>query len=464
MAQPLDTAAIKQFTSGDPVLTRIKDLVVDKPAIIRGRIVWVSKAGKNFFITFRDGPFGRDRMQVVLAETLWQAEVRTGAVVSFTGHTMPKPDSAELEFHATSCHIIGASTERYTKICPRDASAEVAAKMRHFSIRRPTDMVLAHINHKMLDAIDATFADMGCLKITPPSFIKSRCEGGAALFKINNYPSLTSAKPMSDVFLTESSQFYLEYEAQAHLQHVGCVAPSFRAEKSTGPRHLTEFIHCEVEFVYVETLDQHVALLKQFLSRLMHHFIALAGELVKELSPEVFVRLQRLVAMTDNIVMLSHLELIAKLNEQGRLKEDGTPYLPADDVKEADEKFIINQYDAVVFLYGFPAATKAFCVKPLDTPLDDVPRVMGIDVEFPGVGEVFGSGVRAGADLEALTKVIIAQDAKPEDYAAYLDIRREGWVPTSGFGLGVGRFMCFLLDMDHITKVVEWPCRPGKIF
>jgi asparaginyl-tRNA synthetase len=305
---------------------------------------------------------------------------------------------------------------------------------------------------------------MGCTEITPPSFVGVECEGGSTLFKLK-HPGVHGD---CDVFLTQSSQFYLEYTLPS-LGDTYCLAQSFRAEKSHTRRHLTEFTHAETEWKDIRKLDDHMEKLKQMIRLILKYFkkytISVAGDSgpLQDYSSirkvDLKGRLDMLIQMADDIVHLKHQDAIEKLKEYGIVKEDGSQYTERDDIPEVAERKLIDTMGKIVFLTHFPMETKSFYMK---ADPEDPTRAWGVDVEVPGVGEVIGSGVRE-SDYGTLLKQMKAQGLKEEDYREYLDLRKYGFAQTAGMGLGVDRFLCWILDLFTIRQSVTFPRYPGCV-
>lgn len=424
---------------------------------------WVMKAQKmkkQTFLQIRDGPETADKVQVVVPVELSSDELVAEAYVCITGKPSLLPAKARsyksFEIQASGVQIIGKSDTDFSSRCPPDAGPDVRLTERHLYLRDEKFSVITKIRAMLVAALRRTFEDMTCTEIFPPSFVGNQCEGGATLFKLK-YPDAT--KGDIDAYLSQSSQFYLEYAAPA-LGDVYCIAPSFRAERSHTRRHLLEFMHAECEWVGILTFEQHLEKLRQLLIGTVTHFRTLAGKLVEQLDPRLVARLDKLVAMTQDIVILTHADAIKKCREYGIKDPDtGKDFTDRADIPEMAERALIDKMDKIVFLVKFPGEFKSFYMCP---DPDDPTRVLGCDVETPGVGEIIGSGVRV-YDKDMLIQKLKAQGLKEEEYREYIDLRRYGFSRTSGMGLGVDRMLTWLLDCHSIRDVVTFVRVPGRI-
>jgi asparaginyl-tRNA synthetase len=176
---------------------------------------------------------------------------------------------------------------------------------------------------------------------------------------------------------------------------------------------------------------------------------------------DVYQRVLKLREMCDDIVVLDHKDAIAECVKREIYKdpEQKIHFDERDDIPEAQERALIDAMGKIVFLVRFPHEFKSFYMAR--DPEDDT-RVLGCDVEVPGVGEVVGSGVRE-KDFDTLQMRLKESGLKPEDYSEYLDLRKYGACQTSGMGLGVDRMLVWLLGVESIRDVVTFPRFPGYL-
>lgn len=441
---------------------RIKHLIdhVGQEITIVGWISRVQSFKKHSFITLRDGVGSSASVQVILPSTIPAPIVES--YVSLTGTVKKLPDKAystqPIEVHATSLKILSDSDPDFSSRCPSDAGPVVRLDERHLYLRDDRFGLLTKVRAVFLKAIRKYFEDSDCTEIVPPSFVGTRCEGGATLFEMK-HPA--SEKGDIDCYLTQSSQFYLEM-AVPSLGDCFCIAPSFRREKSHTRRHLTEFLHAEAEWSGIFTFEDHLTKLKQMLTGILMRFAMYCekqGDLLKQLGLKE--RVDKLILMTKEIVMLPHREAIRYCRDHEIYKdpETKTHFDDRDDIPEAQERQMIDQMGKIVFLCKFPIEQKSFYCLP--DPAD--PSVSwACDVEVPGVGEIIGSSVRIG-DSETLIKRMKEEGLKSEDYREYLDLRKYGHGHTGGMGLGVDRMLTWILDLHSIRDIVTFPRYPGRL-
>lgn len=423
---------------------------------ILGFIQTIRAGKKRTFIELR---YGRYQIQVV-ADSAALPKVTVCSYIKVQGRVSKLPDGKyatggiPVEIQDATVTVLSLADEDTPSKCPPSSSVEVQLLERHHYFRDPDFVRLMRMHDLLLQAFRLHFQRLECVEITPPSFTGVECEGGATLFKVE-HPGKSTQTPM-DAFLTQSSQFALEMM----LPGVGdcyCIAPSFRAENSHTRRHLTEFTHVECEWGGILTFEDHLARLRYLLQSVVSKFLHLAEKELKECGK--FERVNTLYEMTHDIKTLEHKDAIMLLQRLDIKKDDGTFFSLRDDIPEKQEREMIDGIGKIVFLTKFPREFKSFYMA-LDP--EDPSRVLGCDVEVPGVGEIIGSGVRE-ADAKRLTERMLECKLKPEDYTEYLDLRKSGFAQTSGMGLGLGRMLCWLLDISSIRQATAFPRFPGYL-
>ncbi len=420
-----------------------------------------SSSKKLSFLTLYYGP---TEVQVVY-ET---SKVTTPTIMSYirvTGTVRQIPSDKysfmSVEIVDASIQILSLADEKSQSVCPPEASQEVRLQKRHYYFRDPEFAKTLHLSDLLCQAIRMHFQTTHCREIIPPSFTGVECEGGATLFSVQ-HPGKSSAEPIS-AFLTQSSQFALEMT----LPGTGdcfCIAPSFRAEHSHTRRHLTEFTHVESEWGGILTFEDHLDKLRGLLRGILRHFLDISEHELKkygkyEKDRTLYTRVKTLYDMTADILVLDHKDAIKMCTQFGLEKEPGVPFSERDDIPEAQERQLIDKIGKIVFLVRFPKEFKSFYMA-LDP--EDSSRVLGCDVEVPGVGEIIGSGVRE-SDYDRLYQRLIESGLKPDDYSEYLDLRKSGFAYTSGMGLGLGRMLTWILGVSSIREVVAFPRFPAYV-
>jgi Aspartyl/asparaginyl-tRNA synthetases len=314
------------------------------------------------------------------------------------------------------------------------ADSEYLLDVRHLWLRSRKMQAVLKIRHTVFGALHEYFRKNGFYEVQTPMFITAAVEGGATLFKVDYF-----GQP---VYLTQSSQFYLEALIFS-LEKVYVVAPSFRAEPSRTRRHLTEFWHAEMEIAWADLEDA---------ARVGEEVISYVVEKVLQ---ERQVELKLLGRRTEPLertkppfYRVSYDEAIEILQRKGVKISWG------DDIGADEERALTLEFDKPIVLYGFPEKLKAFYHR--NNPKR--PEVtLSFDVLLPeGYGEVIGGGERI-YDAKELVDKIIRFGLNPEDYQWYIDLRRYGSVPHSGFGLGMDRLTMWITGADHVRDVVPFP-------
>lgn len=314
------------------------------------------------------------------------------------------------------------------------ADSEYLLDVRHLWLRSRKMQAVLKIRHTVFGALHEYFRKNGFYEVQTPMFITAAVEGGATLFKVDYF-----GQP---VYLTQSSQFYLEALIFS-LEKVYVVAPSFRAEPSRTRRHLTEFWHAEMEIAWADIEDA---------ARIGEEVISYVVEKVlQERQDELKLlgrRTEPLERTKPPFYRVSYDEAIEILQKKGVKIGWG------DDIGADEERALTLEFDKPIVLYGFPEKLKAFYHR--NNPKR--PEVtLSFDVLLPeGYGEVIGGGERI-YDAKELVDKIIRFGLNPEDYQWYIDLRRYGSVPHSGFGLGMDRLTMWITGADHVRDVVPFP-------
>ncbi len=316
------------------------------------------------------------------------------------------------------------------------SESEYLLDVRHLWVRSRRMWATLRIRHTVFEAIHEYFRAHGFYEIHAPMFVSAAVEGGATLFKVMYFDR-------DDVYLTQSSQFYAEALIFS-LGKVYIVAPSFRAEPSRTRRHLTEFWHAEAEMAWSD-LEDAMRVSEELITHIVRKVL---NERLEELS--VLRRdVERLELVKPPFPRISYDEAIEKI-----LRPKGFNVKWGDDIGADEERAITEQFDVPVHLHHFPESIKAFYHK------NDPKRpetTLSFDVLAPeGYGEIVGGGERIESEEELVAK-IKRFGLNVKDYEWYVDLRRYGSVPHSGFGLGVDRVVAWICGLDHIRDSVPFP-------
>jgi len=414
-------------------------------ARIRGWLVGVRSSGGILFLKIRDGT---DFIQCTL---------KKGTVVESTFdevEKLPVESTLELtgvvredkrapkgfELSIEQVRILSRAEEGYP-IAKKFHGPDFVLDYRHLWIRDEKMQSLFKVRSALLEAAREWFKSNGYLEVQVPTIITAACEGGSTLFEVKYFDQ--------KAYLTQSWQLYAEAMV-ASIGRIYTIAPSFRAEASRTRRHLTEYWHLEAEVLWAD-LEDIMKVQEQLLS---HICATLAEEKAVEL--ELLGRPpQDLLKVKPPFLRLTYRDVINHLQKRGVKVEFG------EDLAWEQESVIASEYDAPFFVTGYPKSAKAFYHK-IDPANPDL--TLSADLLAPeGYGEITGGGQRID-NLEELIGRIKENRLNPEDYNWYIDLRRYGAVPHSGFGLGVERTLSWICKLKHIRDAIAFPRLINRIY
>jgi len=327
-------------------------------------------------------------------------------------------------------------------ITPKEHGVEFLMDHRHLWLRSPRQHAIMRVRAEVIRAATAYLDGQGFLRVDAPILTPASVEGTTTLFE-------TAYFDLGTAYLTQSGQLYNEAAAMA-FGRVYSYGPTFRAEKSKTRRHLTEFWMLEPEVAYLD-LDGYMDLAEGFVSAIVQDVLRdRARELAvleRDLAP-----LRRVVPPFPRISYDEALEI---------LQRAAKPVPWGEDFGGDEETVISAHFDRPVFVHHFPAACKAFYMQP-DAARPAV--VLAADLLAPeGYGEIIGGGQRIH-DL-ALLEHRLAEYGLPRDvYRWYLDLRRYGAVPHSGFGIGIERTVAWICGLEHIREAIPFPRLINRLY
>ncbi|MCI4351919.1 MAG: asparagine--tRNA ligase [Thermoplasmata archaeon] len=310
---------------------------------------------------------------------------------------------------------------------------------RHLAIRSQEFVHIFRAKAALLAASREFLAQEHVLEVTPPIITGTAAEGGAEAFEFDYF-----GRPG---FLAQTAQLYLEAMLFPH-ERVYAVTPSFRAEKSRTPRHLTEYTHLEVELAWFD-LEELLGFTERMFVSVLHALAERCPEDLRAVGRDP-AELTRLTAPFDRISYEAAIE---------QLKRQGFPVEWGSDLGTAEERALTLERTSPLFVVNFPVELKAFYM--LRTP-DNPKTVEAADLLAPeGYGEIVGASCRE-VDIDRLTERIRAVGANLADYEWYLDLRRHGSVPHAGFGTGIERIMRWVTRREHIRDTTPFPRTPAR--
>ena len=321
----------------------------------------------------------------------------------------------------------------------QEQTEEFRLDKRHLVIRSDDHVATFRVKAELLRALRRFLDDEEVLEVTPPILTGNPAEGGAEAFTIDYF-----GRPG---YLSQSAQLYLEAMIAPH-ERVYALTPSFRAEKSRTPRHLTEYQHLEVELAWTD-LDELMTFVERMVASVAH---AVAERRPSELR-QLGRKPEELTVLAPPFPRLSYAAAIE------RLAHEGFPVAWGSDLGTAEERALTLESAVPLFVTRFPRELKAFYMRR--SP-DDPRTVEAADLLAPeGYGEMVGASCRE-TNLESLEERVRQIGANPEEYEWYFDLRRHGNVPHAGFGLGVERILRWMLRREHIRETTPFPRTPSR--
>jgi asparaginyl-tRNA synthetase len=318
---------------------------------------------------------------------------------------------------------------------------------RHLWVRTPRQSAILRIRAEIIKAARDYLDDNGFTLTDPPILTPAACEGTSTLFPVDYFGD--------EAYLTQSGQLYIESTALA-LGRVYSFGPTFRAEKSKTRRHLTEFWMVEPEMAYAG-LDDLMVLAENFISFIVERVLSRRVADLKVIQRDV----EKLATIKAPFPRISYDEAVAMLNgaHSKGLVENAFEY--GNDFGSPDETYISSQYDRPVMVHRYPAAVKAFYMEP--DPVD--PKfALCVDVLAPeGYGEIIGGSQRV-ASYDLLKQRIEEHKLPLDAFQWYLDLRRYGSVPHSGFGMGIERAVAWICGLEHVRETIPFARTLNRIY
>jgi len=464
----------------------IKDILTSEP---KGQAIdvygWVrtKRETKNLvFIEINDGScfasiqatFDRDKGLDNNTEALLK-KAGTGVSVKVSGNLVPSPAAGQrVELQANNIHIFGDADQEKYPLQKKRHSMEFLRDIAHLRARTNTFGAVARMRSQMAYAIHTFFQERGFQYVHTPIITGSDCEGAGEMFHVTTFDIEETVKKAlkekkdpdsfkidysQDFFgkqanLTVSGQLEGETYATA-LSRIYTFGPTFRAENSNTSRHLAEFWMVEPEMSFF-TIKENMELAEEFIVYLLKW----ALEKCKEDLEFFDSRIKKgLIEMLNNVVntpftRLTYTEAIAEL-EKHIDRFEFKPYWGCD-LQSEHERFLTEEvYKGPVIVTNYPKEIKSFYMKLNE----DGKTVRAMDVLVPGLGEIIGGSERE-ENLDILQGRIKELGLREEDYWWYLDLRRYGTVPHSGFGLGFERLLLYVTGMGNIRDVIPFPRAP----
>ena len=332
-------------------------------------------------------------------------------------------------------------------IARKEHGIDFLMENRHLWVRTPRQTAILRVRAEIIRAARNFFDERGFTLTDPPILTPAACEGTSTLFEVDYFDD--------QAFLTQSGQLYIEAMAMA-LGKVYSFGPTFRAEKSKTRRHLTEFWMVEPEVAYAQ-LDDIMQLAEEFISHLVQSAVTNRSADLAIIGRDV----TKLANIKPPFPRITYDEAVKMLHEGHAKGQVENKFEYGGDFGSPDETYISSQFDKPVMVHRYPAKVKAFYMEP-DPQNPEL--ALCVDVLAPeGYGEIIGGSQRIG-DYALLLKRIREHDLPEEAFKWYLDLRKFGGVPHSGFGMGIERAVAWVCGLEHVRETIPFARTLTRIY
>ncbi|MCK4813790.1 MAG: asparagine--tRNA ligase [Candidatus Marinimicrobia bacterium] len=421
----------------DYILAKYISKHLNKEVTLKGWIYNIRKSGKIWFLIFRDGT---EFIQCVVlknevTEKIFdlKSTLTQESSISVTGIVQEAPrQDIGYELLVKDIEVIHIAEEY--PIALKDHGVDFLMDKRHLWLRSKAPFAIMKIRAEIEQASRDFFNERDFTLVDSPMFTPNAAEGSTTLFETKYFDR--------KAYLTQSGQLYSEAAVMA-LNRTYCFGPCFRAEKSKTRRHLTEFWMIEPEMAFFDIHDD-MDLAEEFVNYLIQHALKNCRRELEILGRDI----SKLEGVKTPFPRITYDEALEILREKDYKIEWG------EDFGAPQETAIAEEFDSPVMIWRWPATLKAFYMK---RDPEDERYVLGVDMIAPeGHGEIIGGSQRE-EDINVLLKRIEKEKLPKEDFEWFLDIRRYGSVPHSGFGLGLERTIGWICGTHHIRECIPWP-------
>jgi asparaginyl-tRNA synthetase len=420
---------------------------------LRGWLYNLRESGKLLFPIFRDGSGTIQGIVPKAAVTPEVFEAIKGLTqessVIVTGKVRADkraPGGYELDVEGVEV-IQRVPEDTPFPISLKEHGTDFLMEHRHLWIRTPRQAAILRIRAEIIKAARDFFDDRGFVLTDPPILTPAACEGTSTLFPVEYFGD--------EAYLTQSGQLYIESTALA-LGKVYSFGPTFRAEKSKTRRHLTEFWMVEPEVAYCD-LAGLMELAEQFLSFIVDRVLTRKAADLKVIQRDI-TKLETIKAPFPRVSYDEAVQMLNDAHAKGLLEH---PFEYGNDFGSPDETYISSQFDRPVMVHRYPAAVKAFYMEP---DPENAKYALCVDVLAPeGYGEIIGGSQRI-ASYELLKQRIEEHKLPLDAFQWYLDLRRYGSVPHSGFGMGIERAVAWICGLDHVRETIPFARTLNRIY
>ncbi len=455
--------------------TKVKDLLCCAPGneVLAKGWVKTKRGNKQVkFIALNDGSTIKNIQVVAPCDVIDEEtlkRVTTGASLQVTGILTESIGSGQaVEIQASKIEVLGDCDPMRFPLQKKDTTLEYLRSVAHMRLRTNTFGAVLRIRHAMAFAIHKFFNDKGFVYLHTPLITESDAEGAGDMFQVTtldlaNVPVHNGKVDFSKDFfgkktsLTVSGQLEGELGATA-VGEIYTFGPTFRAENSNTPRHLAEFWMIEPEMAFYD-INDNMELAEEFVKYLVQYALDNCADDLQFLNDKydegLIERLHSVLGIEfQRVTYTQAVEILEQAVRDGQKFE--FPVHWGTDFQSEHERFLVEKhFGKPVILIDFPKDIKAFYMKQNE----DGRTVRGMDVLFPKIGEIIGGSERESS-LEKLETRISELGMSRKNLEWYIDTRRYGTVPHSGFGLGFERLLLFVTGMSNIRDVIPFPRTP----
>ena len=413
---------------------------------IRGWLYNLRESGKLLFPIFRDGT---GTIQGVVAKNAVEPEIFEAVKGLTQESSVIVEGKVRADKRAPGGYELDVSNVQVVQRVPdgdpypislKEHGVDFLMEHRHLWVRSPRQAAILRVRAEIIKAARDFFDDRGFVLTDPPILTPAACEGTSTLFPVEYFDE--------QAFLTQSGQLYIEATAMA-LGKVYSFGPTFRAEKSKTRRHLTEFWMVEPEVAYAR-LDDIMEVAEGLISTIVQRCLERRRRELETIGRDA----SKLEKITAPFPRITYDEAVHRLQEGFAKGELEAKFEYGGDLGAPDETYLASQFEKPVMVHRYPAKVKAFYMEP-DPQRPDL--ALCVDVLAPeGYGEIIGGSQRIGS-YQLLRQRIQEHGLPEEAFKWYLDLRKYGGVPHSGFGMGIERAVAWICGLEHVRETIPFP-------
>ena len=426
---------------------------VGQTVTLRGWLYNLRASGKLLFPIFRDGSgtiqgiVPKAAVSETVFETLKNLTLESSLMVTGMVRADARAPSG-FELDVQDVEVLQRVDDATPfPISLKEHGVDFLMEHRHLWIRTPRQSAILRVRATIMRAAAEYFDLNGFTRTDPPILTPAACEGTSELFEMDYFDE--------KAYLTQSGQLYIESTALA-LGKVYSFGPTFRAEKSKTRRHLTEFWMIEPELAFCE-LPGLMELAENFIAHIVQTVLKHHTADLKVIGRDT-TKLEPIQAPFPKITYDEAHQILTQAHAEGKIEN---PHTYGDDFGSPDETYISNLYDRPVMIHRYPAAVKAFYMQP---DAQDPTKALCVDVLAPeGYGEIIGGSQRVDS-YDLLRQRILDHNLPLEAFEWYLDLRRYGSVPHSGFGMGIERAVAWICGLDHVRETIPFARTLNRIY